>query len=66
MWFKNAHAVSDGIRCYPIPTTTNTNNIWGPIRDNEALLHLPSKRAVLSAYQFSTELTSPSHVVILH
>jgi len=62
MWFEDAHAVSDGIKCYPTPTTTNAYNNWGPIRDIEAILHLPSKRAVLSAYQFSTEMTSPSHV----
>jgi len=63
MWFDDAHAVSDGIRCYPTPTATNTYNNWGPIRDIEAILHLPSTRAALSAYQFSTEMTSPSYVV---
>ena len=63
MWFEDAYAVSDGIKCYPAPTTTNTYNIWGPIRDFEAILHLPNDRAVLSAYQFSTEMTTPSHVV---
>jgi len=63
MWFEDAHAVSDGIRCYPIPTTTNTYNNWGPIRDIEAILHLPSTRAVLSAYQFSTDLDSSSTMV---
>ena len=63
MWFEDAYAVSDGIKCYPAPTTTNTYNIWGPIRDVEAILHLPNDRAVLSAYQFSTEMTTPSHVV---
>ena len=63
MWFENAFAVSDGIKCYPTPTTTNAYNNWGPIRDVETILHLPSARAVLSAYQFSTEMASPSHVV---
>jgi len=63
MWFQDAHAVSDGIKCYPTPTTTNGYNNWGPIRDIEAILHLPSKRAVLSAYQLSTELKLRSHVV---
>ena len=63
MWFEDAYAVSDGIKCYPTPTTTNTYNIWGPIRDVEAILHLPNKRAAISAYQFSTEMTTPSHVV---
>ena len=63
MWFKDAHAVSDGIKCYPTPTTTNTYNIWGPIRDTEAILKIPSDRVVLSAYQLSTEMTSSSAVV---
>ena len=63
MWFEDAYAVSDGIKCYPTPTTTNAYNSWGPIRDTEAVLHLPNTRAVLSAYQFSTEMASPSHVV---
>ena len=63
MWFEDAYAVSDGIKCYPTPTTTNTYNNWGPIRDVEAILHLPNDRAVLSAYQFSTEMATPSHVL---
>ena len=63
MWFEDAYAVSDGIKCYPTPTTTNAYNNWGPIRDVETILHLPNDRAVLSAYQFSTDLTSSSHVV---
>ena len=63
MWFEDAYAVSDGIKCYPTPTTTNTYNNWGPIRDVETILHLPNDRAVLSAYQFSTDMASSSHVV---
>ena len=63
IWFKDAHAVSDGIKCYPTPTTTNTYNIWGPIRDTEAILHLPNDRVVLSAYQLSTDMPSASHMV---
>ena len=63
MWFEDAHAVSDGIKCYPTPTTTNTYNGWGPIKDTEAILYLPNNRAVLSAYQLSTEMASPSHLV---
>ena len=63
MGFEDAFAVSDGIKCYPTPTTTNAYNNWGPIKDTEAILHLPNTRAVLSAYQFSTEMSSPSHVV---
>ena len=63
MWLEDAYTVSDGIKCYATPTTTNAYNIWGPIRDVEAMLHLPNNRAVLSAYQFSTEMSSPSHMV---
>ena len=55
--------MSDGIKCYPTPTTTNTYNNWGPIRDTEVILHLPNDRVVLSAYQLSTDMTSSSHVV---
>ena len=63
MWFEDAYAVSDGIKCYPTPTTANTHNIWGPIRDVEAILHLSNNRAVLSAYQLSTEMAIPYYVV---
>ena len=63
MWFEDAYAVSDGIKCYPTPTTTNTHSLWGPIRDVEAILHLPNDRAAISAYQFSTEMATPNHVV---
>ena len=63
MWFEDAFAVSDDIKCYPTPTATNAYNNWGPIRDVETILQLPSTRTVLSAYQFSTEMASRSHVV---
>ena len=60
MWFEGAHVVSDGIKC---PTTTNAYNNWGPIRDIEAVLNLSNDSAVLSAYQLSTEMATPRHVV---
>ena len=63
IWFEDAYAVSDGIKCYSTPTTTNVYNIWGPIRDVEAILHLPNDRAVLSAYQISTDMPSSSYFV---
>ena len=63
MWFEDAYAVSDGIKCYPTPTTTNKYSNWGPIRDIGATLHLPNNRAAISAYQFSTEMTAPGHVI---
>ena len=42
----------------PIHKTT-----WGPIRDVEAVIHLPNDRTVLSAYQLSTDMPSSSHMV---
>ena len=63
MWFEDALAVFDGIKCYPTPPATNAYNNWGPIRNVEGILQLPGDRTVLSAYQFSTEMASPSHVV---
>ena len=63
MWFEDAHAVSDSIKCYPTPTNTHTFDTWGPIRGIETILHIPNNRAVLSAYQLSTEMTTPNYVV---
>ena len=37
MWFEDAFAVADGIKCYPTPpAATNTYDIWGPVTDVEA------------------------------
>jgi len=63
MWLKDARAVSDRINCYPVLTPTNTYNNWGPITDLEVILQLPNDRAILAAYQLSTEMSSPSHLV---
>ena len=64
VWAQDAQVASDSIKCFPsAATTTNTYNIWGPIKDVEAVLYLPSNRAILSAYDFSTEMSSSSHVV---
>ena len=63
MWFEDARVVSDGIKCYPTSTATNNYNNWGPINDLQVTLQLPNDRAILSAYQLSTEMTSPSHLV---
>ena len=63
MWFENACVVSDGIKCYPTSTATNNYNNWGPINDLQVILQLPNNRAILSAYQLSTEMSSPSHLV---
>ena len=63
VWAEDARAVSDGIKCYPVATSTNAYNTWGPIRDLEAVLLLSAPRTILSTYQVSTEMTTPSHVV---
>ena len=62
-WTENTRAISDGIKCYPTPTVTNNYNSWGPLQDLKLILHLPTAGIVLSAYQFSTEMASPSHLV---
>ena len=63
MWFEDAHGVSDGIKCYPTSTATNNYNNWGPINDLQVTLKLPNDRVILSAYQLSTKMSSPSHLV---
>ena len=63
MWFEDARVVSDGIKCYPTSTATNNYNNWGPINHLQLTLQLPNNRAILSAYQLSTEMSSPSHLV---
>ena len=63
MWFEDARVVSDGIKCYPTSTATNNYNNWGPINDLQVTLQLPNDRAILSAYQLSTEMSSPGHLV---
>ena len=55
--------VSDGIKCYPTSTATNNYNNWGPINDLQVILQLPNNRTILSAYQLSTEMSSPSNAV---
>ena len=63
MWFEDARVVSDGIKCYPTSTATNNYNNWGPINDLQVILQLPNNRAILSAYQLSTEMSSSSYAV---
>ena len=63
MWFEDARVVYDGIKCYPTSTVTNNYNNWGPINDLQVTLQLPNDTAILSAYQLSTEISSPSYLV---
>ena len=62
MRFEDTRVVSDGIKCYPTSTATNNYNNWGPINDLQVILQLPNNRAILSAYQLSTEMSSSSHL----
>ena len=62
VWAEDAYVASDGIKCYPKPITTNAYNNWGPLHDTEVVLNLPNNRAMLSAYDFSVEMESPSHM----
>ena len=62
VWAEDAYAISDDIKCDSC-TALNPYNNWGPIRNTEAVIQLPNKRVILSAYQFSAEMSSPSHVV---
>ena len=63
IWFEDGYAVSDGIKCFPTPPTTNNYNNWGLIEDIEAVLNIPNTRAVLSAYQLSVNVATANHVV---
>ena len=54
MWFSSAHAVSDGVKCYPTPTPINTYGVLSPIKDLKVNLMLPSSnRVVIAGYQLS-------------
>ena len=63
IWFEDARVVSDGIKYYPTSTPTNNYNNWGPINDLQVILQIPNNRPILSAYQLSTEMSSPSQLV---
>ena len=53
MWFAGVHAVSDGVKCYPIPTPINRYNVLSPIKDLKVNLPLPYNRVVIAGYQLS-------------
>ena len=52
MWFSGAHAVSDGVKCYPTPSLINTYSVRSPIKDLKVNLHVPN-RVVIAGYQLS-------------
>ena len=54
MWFSNAHAVSDGVQCYPTSVTLNRYNVLSPIKDLKVNLLQPySSRVVIAGYQLA-------------
>ena len=54
MWFADAHAVSDGVKCYPTPYPINTYSVFSPIKDLKVNLLVPSSgRVVIAGYQLS-------------
>ena len=55
MWFSNAHAVSDGVKCYPTPSPINRYDVLSPIKNLKVNLLLPyyHSRVVIAAYQLS-------------
>ena len=50
MWFANAHAVSDGVRCYPNPYPLNRYGVLSPMKDLKVTLITPNS-VVLAGYQ---------------
>ena len=59
MWFADAHAVSDGVRCYPRPYALNTYNVFSPIKNLKLNLLMPSSgRVVLACYQLAIHSSS--------
>ena len=56
MWFEQAttDVLSDNIKCYPTPTTSNKYDNWGPIANIGVVVKLPTDGPMLGAYQFST------------
>ena len=54
MWFAGAHAVSDGVKCYPSPYPINRYDVLSPIKDLKVNLPVPfSGRVVIAGYQLS-------------
>ena len=59
IWFADAHAVSDGVRCYPRPYLLNIYNVLSPIKNLKLNLLMPfSGRVVLAGYQLAIHSSS--------
>ena len=61
-WFEldTTDVLTDNVKCYPNPITSNNYDNWGPVTDLGVIIQLPSNRVLLSAYQFSTYYRSSS------
>ena len=54
MWFADAYAVSDGVRCYPRPYPLNTYNVLSPVKNLKVNLLVPSSgRVIFAGYQLA-------------
>ena len=56
IWFEQTttDVLSDNIKCYPTPTSSNNFDNWGPIVNTAVTVKLPTNAPILGAYQFST------------
>ena len=57
MWFTDARAVSDGVKCFPLSYRINTYDVLNPIKDLKVNLHVPG-RVVIAGYQLSIQSAS--------
>ena len=62
VWVEDSYAVSDSIKCDSCAAANAYNN-WGPIKEIGVILDLPNPRVMLSAYQLSASMSSPSYMV---
>ena len=65
MWFAGAHAVSDGVKCYPTPSPIYRYNVRHPIKDLKVNLHVPN-RVVIAGYQLSIYSSNAWFTTRLH
>ena len=65
MWFSGAHAVSDGVKCYPTPSPIYVYNVRSPIKDLKVNLHVPN-RVVIAGYQLSIYSSNAWFTTRLH
>ena len=64
MWFANAHAVSDGIRCYSNPYPLNRYRVLSPMKDLKVTLMTPANSVILAGYQLPIYSSSQRWIII--